>query len=326
MLLIKKYNKKLNNDWDLFVQKSFNGTLFQTQKFLTYHQEKKIMDCSLVFYKNKKIIAVLPAAEIKKSKEKVLYSHPGASYGGLVVDSSLNFKTIDEIIVLLIQYAKKQNFKKITLINSPSIYCKNKNEVLHYLLLWNKFNINEIYISHATKLNRPVINLLQTRKKRYIKQIIKNNSFTCEQTQKYNEFYKLLVFSKKQHKTTPTHSLNELIQLQKMFPQHIVLLSFYENKKIIGGSLIFVTNKKTGLVFYNAINQDYRNTQLAVFQLYSCMEFCYNKKLEYIDFGVSHLPRAKNPLKPKKTLIKFKEFFGARGIARTIYEKKLDYE
>ena len=326
MLLIKKYNKKLNNDWDRFVQKSFNGTLFQTQKFLSYHQEKKINDYSLVFYKNKKIIAVLPAAETKQNKEKILYSHPGASYGGLVIDHSLNFEIIDEIIVKLIQYAKKQNFKKITLINSPSIYCNNKNETLHYLLLWNKFNINEIYISHATKLNKPIMALLQTRKKRYIKQIIKNNSFTCEQTQEYGEFYKLLIISKKQHKTTPTHSLKELIQLQEMFPKHIILLSFYENKNIIGGSLVFVANKKTGLVFYNAINQNYRNTQLAVFQLYSCMQFCYNKKLEYIDFGVSHLPKAKNPLKPKKTLIKFKEFFGARGIARTIYEKKLDYE
>ncbi|MBI64828.1 MAG: hypothetical protein CMG64_00840 [Candidatus Marinimicrobia bacterium] len=326
MLLIKKYTKQLNSDWDLFVQKSFNGTLFQTQKFLSYHQEKKINDCSLMFYKNQQIVAVLPAAETKQNQIKTLYSHPGASYGGLIIDSSLSFETIDEIINQLIQYAKKQNFKKIILINSPSIYCKNKNETLHYLLLWNKFNINEIYISHATKLNKPIIGLLQIRKKRYVKQIIKNSSFSCEQSQKYDEFYKLLIISKKQHKTAPTHSLKELVHLQKTFPKQIVLLNFSENKKIIGGSLVFIANKKTGLVFYNVINQNYRNTQLAVFQLYSCMEFCYNKKLKYVDFGVSHLPKAKNPLKPKKTLIKFKEFFGARGIARTIYEKKLDYE
>ena len=169
MLLIKKYTKQLNSDWDLFVQKSFNGTLFQTQKFLSYHQEKKINDCSLMFYKNQQIVAVLPAAETKQNQIKTLYSHPGASYGGLIIDSSLSFETIDEIINQLIQYAKKQNFKKIILINSPSIYCKNKNETLHYLLLWNKFNINEIYISHATKLNKPIIGLLQIRKKRYVR-------------------------------------------------------------------------------------------------------------------------------------------------------------
>ena len=43
-----------------------------------------------------------------------------------------------------------------------------------------------------------------------------------------------------------------------------------------------------------------------------------------IDFGVSHTPESNNPLKPKKSLIKFKEQFGARGVLRTVYKRELN--
>ena len=321
MLLIKKYNKKLKKQWDLFVEKSFNGTLFQTQQFLSYHQKKKIQDHSLMFYSNQKIVAVFPAAEIKNRKE--IHSHPGASYGGIVIDGHLSFNLIEEIIVQLIKYFKKKQFNKIILINSPHIYCANQNAILDYAIIWNNFNVSERYVSHATKLNQTPLKLLQTRKQRYIKQIIKNKLFSYKQSASYATFYKLLKKSKKKYNTVPTHTLKELLLLQKLFPQKIILLLFYKNKKIVGGALLFITNQKTGLVFYNTINEKYRKTQLAVFQLYSCMNFCINNKLQYIDFGVSHLPKGANPLAPKKTLIKFKEHFGAMGIIRTVYEKKL---
>ena len=103
MLLIKKYNTKLKNQWDSFVKKSFNGTFFQTQKFLLYHKNKNYKDHSLIFYYNNKIAAILPDAEIQNNQFKILHSHPGASYGGIVIENN-SFNVIELIIDMLEKY------------------------------------------------------------------------------------------------------------------------------------------------------------------------------------------------------------------------------
>ena len=62
MISIKKYNKKLIGQWNDFVSLSNNGTLFSNRVFLNYHINRSFKDCSLLFYHNQKIVAVLPAA------------------------------------------------------------------------------------------------------------------------------------------------------------------------------------------------------------------------------------------------------------------------
>ena len=98
MIIIKKYNKSYEKKWDRFINDSNNGTVFQTRKFLNYHIHRQFNDHSLIIYKNKTIVALIPGAYIIKNKKKTFYSHPGTSYGGLVIKSGLHFKRINEII------------------------------------------------------------------------------------------------------------------------------------------------------------------------------------------------------------------------------------
>ena len=136
-------------------------------------------------------------------------------------------------------------------------------------------------------------------------------------------FYVLLVKNKKKYQTTPTHSLNELLKLDSLFPEKIKLFVSKEGETIVGGSLLFFINKKTCLIFYNVVEEKYRKTQLSTFQLFNCMKIAKKSGAKIIDFGVSHLPENDNPLAPKFSLIKFKEQFGAFGVIRTGYKKEL---
>ena len=81
MITISKYEKKQLDEWDQFINASNNGTMFQKQRFINYHIDRKFVDNSLIIKKNNNIVAVLPAA----IKNNILYSHPGSSYGGLVL-------------------------------------------------------------------------------------------------------------------------------------------------------------------------------------------------------------------------------------------------
>ena len=119
----------------------------------------------------------------------------------------------------------------------------------------------------------------------------------------------------------PTHSLEELLILNNKFPQKIHLLLFYQDKTVVGGSVIFFTTNKTALIFYNAINPKYKQEHLSTFQLYQCMRFAKKNNKKIIDFGVSHTPETKNPFDPKFSLIQFKEHFSAKGVLRIVYEK-----
>ena len=102
-------------------------------------------------------------------------------------------------------------------------------------------------------------------------------------------------------------------------------MSYFKNK-IVGGSFLIFVSSRVCLVFYNVINKDYRKSQLSVYQLYQCMVIASNKGCLLIDFGVSQTPEETNPLTPKKSLIKFKEQFGAFGIMRIVYKKDFYYD
>ena len=327
MVTIEKYTSNLTEQWDLFVDLSINGTIFQKQTFLNYHLNRKFKDSSLIIKDSGSIVAILPASKTKtKGGQKILHSHPGASWGGLVLKRNLSFEIMNEILTALDQHCMQENFAKIILINSPSIYYKEFDESLLYLMLWNNYYEKETYISHAARLdqNSQIATLLSKRKRRYIKnqRELQEITFTCSRD--INAFYDILVASKKQYKTQPTHSLEELIQLKKLFPDSIQFVIAKNKQKTVGGRVLFFANNVVCLVFYNTTIKEYRKTQLSTLQLYKCMEMAQSKGLSIIDFGVSHTPEKATFLDPKFSLIKFKEQFGAKGTLRTVYEKKFN--
>ena len=84
MVEILKYNQNMKNEWIHSFQSHFNGTLFHKRNFLSYHIDRKFNDCSLLFKKRGKIIAIIAAATLVYKNKKILSSHPGASFGGIV--------------------------------------------------------------------------------------------------------------------------------------------------------------------------------------------------------------------------------------------------
>ena len=325
MITVKKYNKKLQKEWDQFIVSSNNGTIFQTQKFLSYHNNKKFKHFSLIVNHNNSPIAAIPGVVMQNKGKKKFYSHPGASFGGIVLKKNLSFALINKIIIAVEEYLKASSFNNIFLINTPIIYFDTQDFSLDYLLNWHQYKQKEIYISHAVNIRRCtcIADLLSKRKKRYINNDYGLNQFSFKKSTSFQTFYNILYQSKLQYKTKPTHSLKELKKLQSLCSDEIDLLITKDKNRIVGGSLIFHTNKKVSLIFYNVVKRKFRNTQLATLQLYQSMKIIKQRGQHYVDFGVSHTPEATNPFSPKWSLIKFKEQFGSSGVTRQSYIKDL---
>ena len=324
MISIKKYSKNFINQWNDFVSSANNGTLFSNRDFLNYHIDRAFQDCSLLFFKNKKIVAVLPAA----IKNNSLHSHPGASYGGIIILKETSFKTINYIVAELESFCIKKKFSSIVLKIPPASYLSSYDESTNYILERNGFKIKERYISHLANISskKDVKSLLTKRKQRYV-----NNSFVYSQiilkeSDSFSSFYKILFNLKKKYSSKPTHSLNELKNIKKLFPQKCILILSKLKNKIVGGTLMFFINKKVSLVFYNVVLDSFRKSQLSAYQLYNCMVFSKKQGYRLVDFGVSQNPESSDPLSPKISLIQFKECFGAKGAMRTVYIKKFKYD
>ena len=322
-ILLKQYVDNNLNKWDEFVKNSNNGTIFHLRKFLSYHIDRKFTDNSLIFKKDDLIIAVFPAVKKIINKKNILFSHPGASYGGFVYND-LSFYDCEKIIYLINEYCLDNNFNEIFFIPSPIIYHNKYNDTLVYLLYRHEFKIIENYLSSVLIIdkNRKSINYLNKRKKRYIKNYKSDSHFSIRINANFEEFYPILKKNKKKFNAVPTHSLNELINLKKIFPDKLHLQILYYNDKPIGGTLNIIVNNNCGLMFYNMIDYNYKDLQAASIQIYESINWAKEHNLDYLDLGVSQLPQSLDPLEPHKTLIHFKEKVSSIGILRIAIHKK----
>jgi len=323
-ITIRKYRSEYADLWDEFVQSSNNGTIFQQRRFLAYHLDRSFTDHSLIFMSGEKILALFPAAEVQEGKHKILFSHPGSSFGGLVF-RQLSYHQASEILQQLEMHCRETQIQKLFLIPSPSVYFRKPDDTVEYAMIWQGYQIAEWYISSVIDLTQTadVMELIHPRKRRYLQGLLANGYLTLRWENDFSTFYPILQTNKERHRTRPTHSLEELENLDRLLPGKLKLLLLYYRDQPVGGTLNFIANDRTIVIFYNMMDYNYQHLQPASVQVYHTLKWAHEAGFHYVDFGVSHNPAAANPLTPQPSLIRFKEQFGARGMLRKAFVKTI---
>jgi hypothetical protein len=99
MFSLSLYNSSLKSQWDNFINESKNGTFLFNRNFIEYHKNR-FKDYSILFYKQDKLIAVLPANKL----DDKIYSHQGLTYGGLILSKQIKLQIyLSQFIVILIE-------------------------------------------------------------------------------------------------------------------------------------------------------------------------------------------------------------------------------
>ena len=101
----------------------------------------------------------------------------------------------------------------------------------------------------------------------YYNEIINNENLELVWENDFNSFYPILLENKKIHDAKQTHSIDELESINKLLPNRLNLLLVKKNNVIIGGTLLFVANLNTGIIFYNMIDYKYKNLQTSTIQV-----------------------------------------------------------
>lgn len=308
-------------DWDSFVDQSDNGTLFHKRAFLNYHHKDRFSDASIYVTKNGKILSVLTAALIEREGKKILASHPGASYGGFVYDSDLNFKDAHDLVDMLLDYGRSLNVDRIQLTNPPIIYQTKYSNYFDFALYKNGFTYLKRDVSSIVQLDFDKDKLLDTYRaeartatKKAMKQGIK--IVECDL---FDEYYEILKKNLKlRHNVNPAHTLDELKLLKKMFPSEIRLWGAFLNDKLTAGVCNFSVNKNVVLAFYISHDEEYQEFRPVNLLFYEIMKQYQLEGFRFLDFGIFTVN-----MEPNWGLGRFKENFGARGIFRDTFYKDL---
>ncbi|WP_010522309.1 GNAT family N-acetyltransferase [Aquimarina agarivorans] len=234
--IIKKYQSTDYNIWNSFISKAKNSTFLFHRDFMDYHSDR-FYDHSLMVYSKNNLVAVLPANE----KNRVLYSHQGLTYGGLLLLKSMGVIKIEAIFLAIVHYLKNKKFKAFELKSLPLFYHKipsfELEPLLHKLGAQLTRREQNLAIDYSTS-----VKIHKTKLKHYKKNL--NLGFKIQETTSFHLFWGQILEPRlaEKHKTKPVHSIHEITLLKKKFPENIVQYNIYLYDEILAGITIFKTN------------------------------------------------------------------------------------
>ncbi len=316
-LKVERFGEADTDWWDAYVWQADNGTIFHTRKFLSYHPKSRFKDHSLIFKRKNAVKAVLPAIEMEMDKDKVLYSHRGASYGGFVYKDA-GIRDAFDMVEALKTYAKAQGFTRILITLPPIVYMTRYSNYLDFAMLQNGFRYLKREISSVVQLPASVEDILpmfKSEARTATRKSIKSG-IQVRRSEDFDTYYKILRRNLKlRHNVTPTHSLDELKYLAKLFPDRIHLWAAYLDGQMIAGVVNFICTPRVVLAFYISDNKEYQQYRSLNNLFYRIFQWAVQAGYRFYDFGIFTVN-----MDPNWGLGKFKETFGARGLFRDSFE------
>jgi hypothetical protein len=311
MIEIVRYEPKHKPDWDDLLEISRIDTFLFKRDFMEYHSDR-FHDCSFLIYRKNKLEALIPG----NLSGTTWYSHQGLTYGGLVSTKKLLTNDVLQIFEKLNEYLRSLHIKEVIIKPAPHIYHNCPSEEELYILFRNEAQRISCNIS-STIYQKNKIPFIESRKSGIRKSV--REGMEIIESIEFEEFWVLLEENlKRTHGKKPVHTLREIHQLKKSFPENIKLFcSVYENR-VIGGALLFIMKRLVHVQYISASAEGKRLGALDL--LFHELINNYFTDCPVFDFGQS---TEENGNYLNEGLIFQKEGFGGRGIVYETYKYKL---
>ena len=308
MIRIIRYTAKMKTEWDTFCKNSINGVFLFYRDYMDYHNDR-FQDHSLLFYKGKKLIAMLPCNEKTEKIEntsfmtKILSSHDGLTFGSFIMGIHTHQSDMMDCVDALKEYCRKEKISEVYFKPVPILLQNIPAEQDIFALIYHGARLLKSEPSIITKIKGYIPNCGEKWSNKCAVQ--SNLSFRCcEEDSDWEQYHKLLSYVlDKYHQTTSVHSLSELIMLRNRFPENIRLFAVFDEDTMVAGTVVYVYND-TVHTQYMAANETGRKKSALHFCIQNIIEYFGDK--DWLDFGTSMLNRG---TELDKGLIMFKEDF-----------------
>ena len=311
MLTVKKYESQDKDTWDNFITNSKNGYFIFNRDYMEYHSDR-FQDFSLMFFKENKLVAVIPA----NIENDEVTSHGGLTFGGIISNKKMTTSTMLKIFQKMKEYLKLQGVKELIYKPIPHIYHTIPAEEDLYALFLNKAKLIRRDVSSTINMEDKLpFNRNMKRKIRKSRKI----GFKIQKSHDYEEFMKIEEKRlNEKYGVNPTHTGKEIKLLASNFPNNIKLFTAENQGEIHGGIIVFEDK-------YIAHGQYQASTDEGLYL--NCNDLIldyligdYYKDKKYFDFGISN---EKDGLYLNEGLLRYKSQFGAHAVVHDFYKLEI---
>lgn len=311
MVLIHRYQKEDKDIWNKFNKESKNSLFMFDRNYMDYHSNR-FYDHSLMFYRDNKLIAILPMNE----REDILYSHGGLTYGGFITDSKMKQHTMNDCFDKLLTYASENGFSSILYKAIPHIYHNQPAEEDRYALYANGAKLVTVDASTYINLKNP-LKMPKGRKAQISR--AKREGIVIEELTELSDFETFIALENdvlsERHNTKAVHTGAELKLLCDNFPEEIHLFGAMKDGGLIAGTVVYEYSQVVHTQ-YMAANEEARRIGALDLAVSTVIEKYKETKL-WIDFGIS---TEHGKIFLNEGLIAQKEGFGGRTGIYEIWE------
>ncbi len=289
--------------------KAKNATFLFNRDFMDYHKDR-FHDYSLLIFKEGKLIGLMPAAICKTG----VCSHQGLSYGGLVLDMNVEFNDVLSCFRELLYFLKQNDIGSLQIKIIPKIYNLLPGDEIDYLLFKTKATLDRRDILSVIDYSRR-LKINSKNRKRGLKRATSKNLIVQEQDEFEAFWNKILIPNlRTNHNVSPVHSIEEIIQLKRLFPKNIRQFNVLNGDRIVAGATVFETNNVAHIQYISADTDRQKFGSLDL--LFDVLINDVFKDKKFFDFGISN---EKQGQKLNLGLLKWKESFGARSVIQDFY-------
>ena len=295
--MIVSYEKNYEVKWDDFVlNNSINGNFLQTRKFLNYHAEGTFEDASLLFFKDDKLAAVIPAA--KMDNGLLFIAHPGSTYGGLIIGRSFaNTTNYNWIFEEMVSYFRKNGYVRAELRMHNWLYSpiEKHNELCDYYFQLNGFRVrSEVgFYVELSRLKDDFVTGFEKLKRRKLN-VAKKAELTFRKLLSDDEvlgFYDVLSDNMRKFNTLPVHSKEEILDFKNFRLKDVT--SFYgvfHGETLIAGSMVWnFCDKKVFHTQYLASRRDALDYCPNEYLYSNLIQTAREEGYRYLSFGTASL-------------------------------------
>lgn len=309
MFEIRRYSSADREAWDRYVAAARNSTFLFFRSYMEYHADR-FADHSLLFYRNGRLYALLPAHE----KDGVLYSHFGLTYGGLIMDMSVTIADTCRLFDELNAYLRGVGIHKVMYRPVPWIYHIHPSEEDLYAIFWKCHarlavrNIGTtIFVARHPQWRKDHRRRLRKAHEAGVV-VVRDGSLA--------DFWQILEDNlRKRFDAKPVHTLAEMELLKRRFPDRIIQYNACRDGRVIGGLTVYLSRQVVHGQ-YSATNDEGKE--------FGAMEAIYERlvnddfpDIPYLDFGSS---TEQGCSVINEGLIAHKEGYGGRGVCYDTYE------
>lgn len=306
------YTADKKDEWDAFVKDSKNGTFLFLRDYMEYHSDR-FEDHSLMYYKDGCLLSLLPA----NRRGDAIWSHQGLTYGGFVLNKKAHTAEVGEVFDVTLAYLKEAGIKEWYYKQIPTVYHQLPAEDDSYWLWRNSAELVSCHLMSAIDLNTDFC--ISSRRRTYASKLKREGwKIVCSsEGTLLRRFWKVLSENlKERYDARPVHSLEEIENLQRLFPDNIVCQGIESPEgKLEAGVLMFLSNQVARTQYISA-SPEGKTSKALDYLFIHLLEHYKNAGYQFFDMGTSmdddtHL---------NDGLVAQKEGFGARGIACRTYK------